>query len=132
MTTLDELGMLMAALRQAAEASFLPVKGILIGDGAVGADVQREARRQEEAVTALVLAGLSPSDAARVVSVAARAEQRLPTDAEIAEDANVTGSDADIENSRQAWWITLTSLTAWAEFTRLLDAAPLPVDERAS
>lgn len=125
MTTILDMADLMTSLRETIERELAPLRGVLVGAASGGGDVQAEARRQEEAIRTLVLAGLAPGDAARVVTTAALAEQRMPTDAEIAEDAGVTGSDADIENSRQAWWLTLARLTAWSEFTRLLEAAPL-------
>lgn len=70
----------------------------------------------------LVLAGMAPSDAVRVVETAAAAKQQLPTDQEIAEDAQEVGTPADIENSRQRWWYMLAKLPAWQTYTRVLDA----------
>lgn len=88
----------------------------------VGKEVQAEARRQERAIAALVEAGMMPGDAERAVRAAAAAEQRLPSDTEIADDVALVGTDADIENSRQWWWWTLAQKTAWQKFTRVLDA----------
>ena len=85
---------------------------------------ESEAARQERVIGALVRAGMAPADAVRVVETAAAADQRLPTDQEIAEDAQEVGTPGDIENSRQWWWFTLAKLSAWQTYTRVLDAQP--------
>lgn len=85
---------------------------------------ESEPQRQERVIRALVLAGVQPSDAVKVVEEAAKAEQRLPTDSDIADDAAAVGTAEDVENSRQWWWWTLTKLTAWSTYTRVLDAQP--------
>lgn len=91
----------------------------------IGQEVQAEARRQERAIAALVAAGMMPGDAERAVRAAAAAEQRLPSDIEIADDVAFVGTDADIENSRQWWYWTLARLAAWRKSTRMLDATKL-------
>ena len=83
---------------------------------------ESEAARQERVIGALVRAGMAPADAARVVETAAAADQRLPTDQEIADDAREVGTPGDIENSRQWWWLTLARMPGWQTFTRVLDA----------
>lgn len=88
----------------------------------IGRQVQAEQRRQEAAIRELVAAGMMPSDAERVVRTAAAAEQRLPSDIEIADDVAFVGTDADIENSRQGWWYALAGLDAWQKYTRILEA----------
>lgn len=89
---------------------------------------ESEAQRQERVIRALVQAGMMPSDAERAVQTAAEAEQRLPSDTEIADDAAAVGTEGAVENSRQWWWWTLAKLTAWSTYTRILDAQPKEPD----
>ena len=85
---------------------------------------ESEAQRQERVIRSLVQAGMMPSDAERAVQTAAEAEQRLPSDTEIADDAAAVGTEGAVENSRQWWWFTVAKLKAWQTFTRVLDAKP--------
>lgn len=85
---------------------------------------ESEPQRQERVIRSLVLAGMMPSDAVRVVETAAAAGQQLPTDSDIADDAAAVGTTDDVENARQWWWWTLAKLTAWSTYTRILDAKP--------
>ena len=74
--------------------------------------------RQSQRAYQLALAvGMMPVDIEDALRDAARVEQTLPTEAEMAEDAMVT--EADIDRSRQ-WWLLNPHVPA--EFRRLLMA----------
>lgn len=73
----------------------------------------------QEFYNRLVRIGVMPSVAERIVADAAKADQALPTDADLDEDAKVT--DADIELATQ-WW--LYTPTVPRKYKRLLHATP--------
>ena len=74
-------------------------------------------RQGQRAYQIALAAGMMPADIEDALRDAAQAEQRLPTEAELAEDALVT--EADVARSRQ-WWLLNPHVPA--EFRRLLMA----------
>ena len=74
-------------------------------------------RQDKRAYQVALAAGIMPADAEDALQDAAQVEQRLPTEAEMAEDAIVT--EADIARSHQ-WWLLNPHVPA--EFRRLLMA----------
>ena len=80
-------------------------------------------RQSQRAYQIALATGMMPVDVEDALQDAAQAEQRLPTEAEMAEDATVT--EADIDRSRQRW---LLNPHVPAEFRRLLMAEECHAD----
>lgn len=74
--------------------------------------------QEDAAYQILIRAGLMPDDAQKVLDAARAAEQALPTEFDIAEDAQIT--EADQRESRTWYWF---NPAVPQEYKRLLTAS---------